>query len=365
MKDTVIKETGNSRFLRSSVAEDITFGEFIALLRAGQLPIDLAGINEGGVDVLGTALNKTNLLRDETEAFVFGNAADRTIDETFLRLAPWTLIDTLDGSIGYSGEWVAPDLFGDGSPYDLGVYMIGGGESGEAFVQQLKLSYGGSSYNHTAFGGASGYGKNVIFDNVTPGTIYPFVIGAGGPGKTVSVSTNKQQNSVCTAGGTTSFGGITVPGGGSIISHEGGQSYCYSAENSTRHYFGGVDCPYTDITSHGSTSQNAFDPLMISLARGLNSYGYMYVDDDGTKYTKKLAESGYWGNPTIGALGTTESRVAINTSNVTATGTSGTHGNGGGSAIALQGGATDKTVKATCGSGGDGVIFIYARKAVS
>lgn len=90
MKDTIIKKTGNSRFLRSSVAEDITFAEFITLLRAGQLPIDLAGINEEGIETLGMALNKENLLNEETEMIIWGNVADRTptaalkyISETF------------------------------------------------------------------------------------------------------------------------------------------------------------------------------------------------------------------------------------------------------------------------------------------
>lgn len=78
MKDTIIKETGNSRFLRSNIAEDITFAEFIALLRAGQLPIDLAGINEEGIETLGMALSKGNLLNEETEMTIWGDVGDRT-----------------------------------------------------------------------------------------------------------------------------------------------------------------------------------------------------------------------------------------------------------------------------------------------
>lgn len=78
MKDTIIKETGNSRFLRSNVAEDITFSEFISLLRAGQLPIDLAGINEEGIETLGMALSKGNLLNEETEMTIWGDVGDRT-----------------------------------------------------------------------------------------------------------------------------------------------------------------------------------------------------------------------------------------------------------------------------------------------
>lgn len=86
MKDTAIKNTGNSRFLRSSVAEDITFSEFIALLRAGKLPIDLAGINPDGIDILGTALTKANLLRDATAA-AYGLNGEAVPENVFALLA--------------------------------------------------------------------------------------------------------------------------------------------------------------------------------------------------------------------------------------------------------------------------------------
>lgn len=92
MKDTIIKNTGNSRFLRSSVSQDITFSEFITLLRAGQLPIDLAGINEDGIDVLGTALNKFNLLKDRT-AVSLGLTVDAVPDDAFSALLALSMKD--------------------------------------------------------------------------------------------------------------------------------------------------------------------------------------------------------------------------------------------------------------------------------
>ena len=73
MQDGIIKGTGNSRYLKSIsnfLQQYPTYQDFVAALVAGTLPIDLNGINETGWDQLGTALNKANLLSDETvEAF--------------------------------------------------------------------------------------------------------------------------------------------------------------------------------------------------------------------------------------------------------------------------------------------------------
>ena len=71
MQDGIIKGTGNSRYLKSIsnfLTQYPTYQDFVAALVAGTLPIDLNGINETGWDQLGTALNKANLLSDETAA---------------------------------------------------------------------------------------------------------------------------------------------------------------------------------------------------------------------------------------------------------------------------------------------------------
>ena len=71
MQDGIIKGTGNSRYLKSIsnfLTQYPTYQDFVAALVAGTLPIDLNGINETGWDQLGTALNKANLLSDETVA---------------------------------------------------------------------------------------------------------------------------------------------------------------------------------------------------------------------------------------------------------------------------------------------------------
>lgn len=110
MKDTIIKETGNSRFLRSNVAEDITYAEFIALLRAGQLPIDLAGINEEGIETLGMPLGKNTLLDDETERAIWGSPGDRKPTEALK-----TIYETLSAGVSEKAKIVTGTYTGNGA----------------------------------------------------------------------------------------------------------------------------------------------------------------------------------------------------------------------------------------------------------
>lgn len=82
MDDGIIKGTGNSRYLKSIpgfLAQYPTYEDFAEALTAGTLPIDLNGINETGWEKLGTALNKANLLSDDTAA-LYGLGADATVD---------------------------------------------------------------------------------------------------------------------------------------------------------------------------------------------------------------------------------------------------------------------------------------------
>lgn len=68
MKDSVLKETGNSRYLKTSIPDTVTWSEALTMMRNGTFPIDLLGINPDGFDQVGTPLNKANLLTDETAA---------------------------------------------------------------------------------------------------------------------------------------------------------------------------------------------------------------------------------------------------------------------------------------------------------
>lgn len=71
MQDGIMNETGNSRYLRSIAGFLQAYPNYEAFARAliaGELPIDLNGINPDGWAQLGTPLNKSNLLTDATAA---------------------------------------------------------------------------------------------------------------------------------------------------------------------------------------------------------------------------------------------------------------------------------------------------------
>lgn len=76
MKDSVIKGTGNSRYLKSSLEGITTWEQFRAALAAGTLPVDLNGIDPEGFQQLGDPLNKVTLLKDGTaEKYGMDNTA--------------------------------------------------------------------------------------------------------------------------------------------------------------------------------------------------------------------------------------------------------------------------------------------------
>lgn len=69
MKDMVTNGTGNSRYLKTSLASGTTWESALAMLREGTFPIDLNGLNNGGITQLGSAYSKANVLpQDVCEA---------------------------------------------------------------------------------------------------------------------------------------------------------------------------------------------------------------------------------------------------------------------------------------------------------
>lgn len=86
MKDSILKGTGNSRFLKSAIPDGTTWAEALAMLRAGTFPMDLNGINNAGFQQVGTPLNKANLLKD-VNALTLGLTGDPTPDNMFNVLA--------------------------------------------------------------------------------------------------------------------------------------------------------------------------------------------------------------------------------------------------------------------------------------
>lgn len=90
MIDSVLKGTGNSRFLKSAVPAGTSWADAMAMLQAGTFPIDFNGINTEGFQQVGTPLNKANLLKDVTAAQI--------------GLPPSTTPDGMFQALGNTGE---------------------------------------------------------------------------------------------------------------------------------------------------------------------------------------------------------------------------------------------------------------------
>lgn len=90
MIDSVLKGTGNSRFLKSAVPAGTSWADALAMLQAGTFPIDFNGINTEGFQQVGTPLNKANLLKDATAAQI--------------GLPPSTTPDGMFQALGNTGE---------------------------------------------------------------------------------------------------------------------------------------------------------------------------------------------------------------------------------------------------------------------
>lgn len=90
MIDSVLKGTGNSRFLKSAVPAGTSWADALAMLHSGTFPIDFNGINTEGFQQVGTPLNKANLLKDATAAQI--------------GLPPSTTPDGMFQALGNTGE---------------------------------------------------------------------------------------------------------------------------------------------------------------------------------------------------------------------------------------------------------------------
>ncbi len=90
MIDSVLKGSGNSRFLKSAVPAGTSWADALAMLQAGTFPIDFNGINTEGFQQVGTPLNKANLLKDATAAQI--------------GLSPSTTPDGMFQALGNTGE---------------------------------------------------------------------------------------------------------------------------------------------------------------------------------------------------------------------------------------------------------------------
>lgn len=122
MKDMIPKGTGNSRFLRSvSNFKAIypTYDDFVNALVAGNLPVDFNGINEAGIQQVGTSLNKANLLTDETATALGLTNEDPTVDEAFGRLNQHLTDVEAKGAQIEVGSYVGTGTKGENNPCSI------------------------------------------------------------------------------------------------------------------------------------------------------------------------------------------------------------------------------------------------------
>lgn len=114
MIDSVLKGTGNSRFLKSAVPAGTSWADALAMLQAGTFPIDFNGINTEGFQQVGTPLNKANLLKDATAAQI--------------GLPPSTTPDGMFQALGKTGElhvWRKTVVTKEPVPEVSGSYTLG------------------------------------------------------------------------------------------------------------------------------------------------------------------------------------------------------------------------------------------------
>lgn len=124
MQDTIIKGSGNSRTL-ASVPNFLTlyptYEAFAQALINRELPIDLGPINPAGVDVHGTDLNKSTLLKDATAA-LYGKTPAATPDDILAAIRPLiTAAQSTANSKGLvqCGSYIGSGTYGENNPNTL------------------------------------------------------------------------------------------------------------------------------------------------------------------------------------------------------------------------------------------------------
>lgn len=142
MIDSVLKGTGNSRFLKSAVPAGTSWADALAMLQAGTFPIDFNGINTEGFQQVGTSLNKANLLKDATAAQI--------------GLSPSTTPDGMFQALGNTGElhvWRKTIASGTGT------YSLGAVQEGLHYIKWANYATSDSSV------GTFEYGSEVSVNN--------------------------------------------------------------------------------------------------------------------------------------------------------------------------------------------------------
>ena len=372
MKDMVPKGTGNSRFLRSSIAADITHEELVALLRSGKFPVDFAGLNSAGIHVQGSAYNKANVLPD-TVCTRLNIPTSSEPKDAFLSLSNkggWKEI----ARITTSKTWTVPT-----GVTQIGVLAIGGGQSGSV---EGNLPDG---YSRFVFGGFCGHVATGAFD-VSAGQKFSVTIGAGGTSPVFDNGDIMNSDIRPKSGGKTSFSGngilLSANGGGVAEGASLGGNGFYGNGRLGR-YNATSSNQYSNLVGDtlpfGKTS-NVVSMLFSQAGTGEDYYllytfsDDFYLFDPGLKllspggFVSAKYSSGEFINisqinpPDLGALGRGgQSKCEVNVAKLVGEDATG-YGNGGGSVLTAQNFAPSfkPTTTIRAGNGSPGIVIIYA-----
>ena len=86
----VTNGTGNSRYLKTSLASGTTWETALAQLRAGTFPVDFNGLNTGGIAQQGSAYSKANVLPDDVCEVLGLDSTTAEPKDAFIRLRQMT-----------------------------------------------------------------------------------------------------------------------------------------------------------------------------------------------------------------------------------------------------------------------------------
>ena len=275
--------------------------------------------------VQGSLWNRANVLPDDLVALLGLPYEDPQIRHALIAHTGPIKIASYEAAGAY--QWTAPDLI-DGKPYKIGVLIIGGGGSG------CVNCISGSSTRY-AGGGASGY-SNTINAIVTPGDVFPLVVGKGG-------ERNQGKYVVGKSGGTSSFNYVSVDGGGGGKAGSGETAYG-AAPVQSQHTIYGLDRSASFSTYAIDIQRVNFFECKPMLGGGGSVYGATDID-------------GYFGTYPAGV------------NPLTGKGGGNAGGSATGGAIAEDatepgcggGGALSRTESyvSTSGAGADGAVYIY------
>ncbi len=124
MKDTIINDTGNSRYLKSAIPADISHEELVAQLRAGTFPVDIKGLNPEGVQQTGTPVSTQTLLAPETAEALNLSQDDPTPNDAFAKMIG-AAFATSDGNVvDINGNSVLPISVGSYAGTDEKIFTL-------------------------------------------------------------------------------------------------------------------------------------------------------------------------------------------------------------------------------------------------